>query len=278
MRATIKLPKLFVLLPLLVLLATSCSEFRKIQRSGDWEKKYEAALEYYKNEEYGKAAILLEEVLPLTKGTSKAEEAQFYYAYALFHQDLFIESGYYFKLFYDTYGRSPLAEEALFMHGYSLYLQSPRYNLDQTSSFEAIQAMQNFINIFAYSEYKERATEILDQLQAKLERKAYENAKLYAETGRFKAALVALENFGNDFPDSDYNEEVDYLKVKVAYELAENSLESLQRERFYDVIDHYQDFVDRYPESTFGREAEKAYVLAQEKITDINQESKQNNS
>ena len=278
MRATSRITRLFILLPLLIMLAASCSEFRKIQRSDDWKKKYEAALKYYEQEKWGKAAILLEEVLPLTRGTQEAEKAQFYYAYAHFHQDLFIESAYYFRLFYDTYGRSPLAEEALFMHAYSLYLQSPRYNLDQTSSFEAIEALQNFINIYAYSEYRERATQILDQLQGKLARKAYENAKLYYEIGRYKAALVALDNFRRDFPDSDYNEEIAYLKVKVAYELARKSLPNLQRERFFDTVEHYQEFVDTFPDSNWGREAEKVYIQAQQAIENLNSENQTNNS
>lgn len=268
MQAIFRLPKLPILLPLLMLVvASSCSEFRKIQRSNDWNKKYEAAMEYYEQEKYGKAAILLEEVLPLTRGTDLAEQAQYHYAYAHYHQRLYIEAAYYFKLFYDTYGRSPLAEEALFMHAYSLYQQSPRYNLDQTSSFEAIEALQNFINIFAYSDYKERATTILDQLQAKLALKAYENAKLYYEIGRYKAALVALDNFANDFPDSDFNEELAYLKVKVGYDLAKNSLPTVQRERYFDTVDYYQNFVDQYPDSNWGREAERFYILAQQEIS-----------
>ena len=272
MRATLKLPKLYILLPFLLVLVMSCSEFYKIQRSDDWRKKYEAALKYYEEEKYGKASILLEEVLPLTRGTQDAEKAQYYFAYSHFHQELYIESAYYFKLFYDTYGRSPLAEEALFMHAYSLYLQSPRYNLDQTSSFEAIDALQNFINIFAYSEYRDRATEILDQLQQKLARKAYENAKLYYNLSRYKAALVALDNFKDDFPDSDFNEELAFLKVKVAYDLAEKSLPSLQRQRYFDTTEFYQNFVDNYPESNWGREAEKIYIQAQQRIEKLDRD------
>ena len=276
MQATFKLPGLLILLPIILLFSASCSEFRKIQRSDDWKKKYEAALKYYEDEKYGKAAILLEEVLPLTRGTQDAEKAQFYYAYAHYHQDLFIESAHYFRLFFDTYGRSPLAEEALFMHAYSLYQQSPRYNLDQTSSFEAINALQNFINIYNQSIYKERATEILDQLQQKLARKAYENAKLYYQIGRYKAALIALENFADDFPDSNYNEELAYLKVRVGLDLAKNSLPNLQRERYFDTIDYYQTFVDTYPESSWGREAEKLYDQAQREIIKLNNSDSEN--
>ncbi|EMR03245.1 outer membrane protein assembly factor BamD [Cesiribacter andamanensis] len=164
------------------------------------------------------------------------------------------------------YGRSPQAEEALFMHGYSLYLQSPNYKLDQTSTLDAINAMQNFINLYPRSEYKERATLVLDELQHKLAKKAYDNAKLYYNVSRYKAALIVLENFSEDFPDSEYNEEVAFLRIQAAYELAKNSLPRLQQERYNDVMDIYLSFIDRYPESAWGREAERLYVNSQAEL------------
>lgn len=251
---------------LLLLVLASCGDFNRIQKSEDPMEKYNAALKYYEEGRYARAAILLEDILPLLTGLPEGEKGQFMYAYSHFHQKLYIESGYYFKQFYDVYGRSPQAEEALFMHGYSLYLQSPNYNLDQTSTLEAINALQNFINIYPRSEYKERATQILDELQQKLAKKAYDNAKLYYNVGRYKAALVVLENFYEDFPDSEYNEEVAFLRVQAAYELARNSLPSLQRERYNDVVDTYLTFIDRYPESSWGREAERLYISSQAEL------------
>lgn len=255
-----------ILLPfaLMLLVFSSCSDFRKIQRSDDVMKRYNAAVNYYESEKYSKAAILLEDILPLLRGKEEGERAKFLYAYSLFNQGLYIESAYYFQEFYQTYGRSEYAEEALFMHAYSLYLQSPRYNLDQTPSFEAIEALQNFINIYAYSEYRDRATEILDELQEKLALKAYTNAKLYLQLERFKAALVAFETFGNDFPDSDYNQEIAYLRIKAAYLLAKNSLQGVQEERYRDAIELYQEFIEDYPEGEYLKQAEDVYVDVQE--------------
>lgn len=229
-------------------------------------KKYEAALDYYENEKYAKAAILLEDVLPILVGKEEGEKAQFYYAYSYFHQGLFIESAYYFQEFYNTYGRSPMAEEALFMHGYSLYLQSPRHNLDQTPTLEAINDLQTFIERYPNSEYKSKATEILDELQYKLAFKAFNNAKLFYELGRYKAALVMLEEFSNSFPDSEYIEEANYLKIKVAHDLALNSLPSLQAERYQQAVDFYTSFIDTYPESRWAPEAEKLYISSTEAI------------
>lgn len=261
-----KLSRILFTFSLMLLVFSSCSDFRKIQRSDDVMKKYNAAVKYYENEKYSKSAILLEDILPLLRGKEEGERAKFLYAYSLFNQGLYIESAYYFQEFYQTYGRSEYAEEALFMHAYSLYLQSPRYNLDQTPSFEAIEALQNFINIYAYSEYRDRATEILDELQEKLALKAYTNAKLYFQLERYKAALVAFETFANDFPDSDYNEEIAYLRLKAAYLLAENSLQSVQSERYRDAIDLYQEFIEDYPEGQYLKQAETVYVDAQEAL------------
>lgn len=247
----------------LLLLLASCGDFNRIQKSADPMVKYNAALKYYEEGSYARAAILLGDVMPLLTGMPEGEKAQFMYAYAHYHQKLYIESGYYFQQFYNVYGRSPQAEEALFMHGYSLYMQSPNFKLDQTSTLDAINAMQNFINLYPRSEYKERATLVLDELQHKLAKKAYDNAKLYYDVSRYKAALVVLESFSDDFPDSQYNEEVAFMRIQAAYELARNSLPSLQRTRYNDVLDNYLFFIDRYPESGWGKEAERLYISSQ---------------
>jgi outer membrane protein assembly factor BamD len=254
---------------LLILVLGSCSRFSRLQKSEDPMKKYQAALEYYEDERYAKAAILLEDVLPLLTGMPEGEKAQFLYAYSHYHQELYIESGYYFKQFYDLYGRSPQAEEALYMHGYSLYLQSPNIKLDQTSTLEAVNALQNFINLYPTSQYKDKATQIMDELQHKLSQKAFENARLYYDVGRFKAAMVVLNTFAEDFPDSPYNEEAAYLRIQAAYELARNSIASLQRERFTDVVDIYLEFIDKYPESGYVRDAERVYLSAQAQLEKI---------
>src|SRR5690606_13573064 len=217
--------KLYSLLFLFVILivAPSCSKFRKIQKSDDWKVKYDAAIRYYERGERGdyyKASVLFEEVLPLIRGSKEAEKAQFYYAYSHYYQKQYILSAHYFKTFSDTYSRSELAQEAMYMHAYSLYLTSPVVDLDQTSTYEAMQAMQTFINQYPQSEYRDDATEIIDALQAKLEEKAFENAKLYQKLERYEAALVAYENFENDFPGSSRLEDIKYLKVEVQYEYA----------------------------------------------------------
>ncbi len=251
---------------LVLVLSASCSDFRQIMKSDDWQKKYDAALKYYEEKDYYRATMLLEEILPIIRGSKTAEEAQYYYAYAHYYQRKYVLSAHYFQQFYETYSRSKYATEAMFMHAYSLYQESPVHSLDQSSTVEAIDAMQLFINKYPYSDYKERAENIMDELQAKLEVKAYDNALLYYQLGDYKAAIIAFNNFQNDYPDSDLNEEISYWKLAAQFQLAEQSITSKQKERYYTTIEYYQSFIDKYPESKFVKEAESIYEICITKI------------
>lgn len=244
---------------LLTLFSTGCSEFEKLRKSTDLQKKVKAAFDYYEQKRYSRADILFEEVLPLLQGAPEAEKGTFYHAYCKYHLGDYILSKYQFQKFYETYARSQYAEEAMYMNAVSLYADSPNYNLDQTSTIDAIAALQNFINTYPTSKYAEESTKLITELRIKMEKKAFESAMLYARTGNHKAALVAFTNFQRGFPDSDYNEEIDFRKVESAYSLAQQSIESKQKERYREAVTLYETFLDTYPQSKFLRRAEAYY-------------------
>jgi outer membrane protein assembly factor BamD len=216
-------------------------------------------MNYYQKKDYGKAGLLFEELIPIITGTKESELAQFYFAYTHYYQGDYVLSAFYFKKFYETFSRSEHAEEAMYMYAYSLYEDSPSYNLDQTNTYTAIESMQNFINTYPNSKYKEDVSKIIGQLRAKLERKAYENAELYSKTENYKAAVVAFENFQRNFPDSDYSERAAYLKLLNAYNLAKSSTEDKKQQRYRDTIEYYENFIDKYASSKYLRDAEDIY-------------------
>lgn len=251
---------------LILLISFSCSKFRKIEKSQDWRVKYEAGLNYYNKKDYYRASVLFEQILPIVRGLPEGEKVQFYLAYCQFYDKLYLLASEQFKTFFETYGRSAMAEEARFMHAFSLYQSSPNPNLDQSSSIEAMAAMQQFINRFPNSQFRERAVEVITTTQNKLEKKGFENARQYYKMKYYKAAIVALNNFKQNFPDSKYIEEVYYLVILSEFRLAEQSLAHRQAERYKAVVDHYLEFLDRYPESEFLDDAEKLYGESLEKV------------
>jgi outer membrane protein assembly factor BamD len=261
-----------IILSLLVLYV-GCSEFRKIQKSDDWKLKYDAALNYYEKKDYYRAVILFEQIRPFIRGSQEAELVEFYYAYAHYYQKQYLLASHYFKNFHDTYNRSEYAEESFYMYGYSLYKQSPAYNLDQSSTVEAITAIQTFLNRYPSSEFRTEATNLQAELRLKLEKKAYENAKLYFQLGRLNSALIALDNFRKDFPDSSLGEDANYLLVQASYKYARESIPSRQKERFYDCIEYYEEFLNSYPESKYLKDIQSYYSNSLDQIEKLTEKT-----
>ncbi|UBM58863.1 outer membrane protein assembly factor BamD [Marinilongibacter aquaticus] len=271
---SIKLKKLSLLLIALVSLTACHRSFIRLQKSGTTQEKYQAAIKYYNEADYYRANVLFDEIVPLLKGDSTAEKSQFYNAYCNFYLGQFQLASFYFKSFYSTYANSPFAEEAFYMYAYSMFKDSPAYNLDQENTLTAIDALQTFINTYPNSEYADNCTRDLIDLRKRLEKKAYEKAFLYYKTSgvtiaNYRAAVIAIDNFKRDFPDSQYNEELNYVQVKSEFELAENSYFSKQEERYKKTLDFYEKFIDAYPESSYLKELGDIYEKAQKKLKDV---------
>jgi outer membrane protein assembly factor BamD len=267
----------FLLLVIVIVLAGGC-KFQKLRKNGTWEEKYAKAMEYYEEKDYYRSNVLLEDILPIIRGTKEAELANFYYPYTYFYQDQFILSAHYFNLFTEVYSRSEYAMEAQFMHAFSLYQQSPEYKLDQTSTYEAIAALQNFINSYPYSEFAARADSIIDELQVKLEYKAYMQAKLYNKIGQYKSAAVTFDNFTKDYPDSKYNEEILFLSIRNWYDYAMISIRSKQEERFTNAIELYEKFIDQYENSEYLKDAEQIYTKSLKELSNFADRNNTNNN
>jgi len=260
----------------LLLLASGCSNFQKLLKSNDVTRKYEAALKYYEDKEYYRASQLLDQITPLLTGTDKAENAQFYQAQAHYMQGNYILSDAYFRTFYTTYPRSPLAEQAAFLQAQSLYQQSPGYEEDQTPTITAIQAYEEFATQYPNSEYVPQANRAVEELYIKLDKKEFNQARLYYQLRYWRSAVVAFNNFQREHASSPYSEEAAFLKLESQYRFAMESVLSKQEERLDEAIDYFQSFVDQYPDSKYKRSAEQLYDQTRSELEKIRKNSKQN--
>lgn len=227
----------------------SCSKHQRLIKSTDNELKYQKAIEYYEKGDYYKAIQIIEQIIPVYRGTTKAEKLYFYYAYAYFHEHDYVMASYYFQRFTSSFPFSESTEEATYMSAYCKYLESPRYSLDQTTTKEAIDEFQSFINKYPYGEKATEATEKIDELRQRLMDKAYSVANLYYHMEDYRAAIVSYENVLKEFPDTQYQEEILYRIIKSYYNYATNSVNTKKRERFESALKAYYDFLSLYPES-----------------------------
>jgi len=237
------------------------SQFEKLRLSNDVKKKYSEALKLYNKKNYAKALILFEDLSQKYRGREEAEELNYYYALTLYKLRDYTTARYQFKTFADTYPTSKWAEECRYMSAYCYYLDSPKYSLDQENTYKAIDALQLFINFYPKSERAVDASKYIGLLRAKLEDKAFANAKMYYELGgyditNYKASVVALKNAQVDYPDIKYAEEMDLLIVRSQFAYAKNSYEIRQEDRFNEAIGYANEFMEKYPESKLLPEAQ----------------------
>ena len=271
-----KTRKLGLILILLSVLFTGCGDYNKILKSTDYEFKYKKAIEYYEDGEYVRAGSLLQELVNIYRGTSRADKIYYYYAKSMIGQKDYLMAGHYFKTLIKEFPTSEYVEEAQFMVGYCAYLLSPKPRLDQSVTAEAIDALQLYINLYPFSDRVDEASRLIDELQNKMVYKSYLNAKLYYDFKNYKAAVVALTNSLKDYPDSHYREELMYMLLKSKYLLAVNSVADKQEERLSNALDEYFAFIDEFPESEHKKEVEKFYETTAELLNYKEEQSNTN--
>ena len=88
-----------------VAVLSSCGEYNTVLKSTDYEYKYEAAKGYFAKGQNSRAATLLEELIPILKGTTNAEESAYMLAMTYFNQGDYISASHYFNVYYTTYPR-----------------------------------------------------------------------------------------------------------------------------------------------------------------------------
>jgi len=244
---------------ILLLVVSACSDYNKILKSTDYEFKYKKAVEFYEEGEYAKAGTLFQELVNIYRGTSRADQIYYFYAKSMMGQKDYLMAKHYFSTLLKEFPGSDYAEEAQYMVGYTSYLLSPKPRLDQSVTHEAIESLKLYNNLYPYSERVDEANRLIDELQDKLVYKSYLNARLYYDFENYKAAVIAIDNSLNEYPDSQYREQLKYMLLESKYLLAMNSVKGKKEDRLSAALDEYFAFVDEFPESVYKKEVDKFY-------------------
>jgi outer membrane protein assembly factor BamD len=136
-------------------------------------------------------------------------------------------------------------------------------------TYETIDKLQKFIDEYPGSDFVFEANAIMSEMNRKIEKKAFENAKQLNTIGgwtrNYGAAIIALDNFIYDYPGTIYKEDALYYKFDSAYKLAMNSVYSKMEERLKNAKGMYETLI-RFKEDT--KYKEKADGM----LADINKE------
>ena len=199
----------------------------------------------------------------LTDGTEKDDTVQYYWGLSNYKFKDYITAEANFSRFVSNFPRSPFAEEARFLRLDCLYKSTLRYELDQTPTKLAINAIAEYRKDYGNDSHKDECDAMLKDLNQRLDRKAYEAAKLYYNMEDYKAARVAFRNTLKDNADNIYREDILYYIAKSSYKYAQLSVASKQKERYMTFIDDYLNFIGEIQESPYTKELRTLYARAQ---------------
>ncbi len=256
---------------LITLVLSSCSEYQKALKSEDIATKFKLGTDLYDAGKYGKANKLFAQIAPQYRGKPQAEKLMYMYSNSFYQMKDYYLAGYQFERFEGQYPKSEKAEEAAFLGAQSFYKLSPVYSKEQKETITAIEKLQLFINKFPDSEYLPEANSLIQELDYKLERKAFEIAKLYNKIANFEsedyeASIKAFDNFLLDYPGTSFREEAMFYRLDSAYRLGINSIERKREERLKTAVKFYNAFYKAYPESQHNDEATKMITELQSAV------------
>ena len=263
----------------LAALFTSCAqEFTRVYKSPDSDYKYEYAKECFANGKYAKAISLLEGLVTIQKGTDNGQECLYMLAMAEYCNRDWQTASEYFKKYYSSYPKGKYAEMASYFSGESLYQSTPEPRLDQTGTILAINAYQEFLDIFPDAKNKDIAQQRLFELQDKLVKKELLSAQLYYNLGtyfgnctsggsNYEACIVTAQNAIKDYPYTKMREDFAVLIMKSKFELARQSVLAKRMERYHDAEDECYGFINEYPDSKDRATAEKYIEVCKKHIS-----------
>jgi outer membrane protein assembly factor BamD len=259
---------IFVLL-LLVLLAAGCRSSQHIRPGDTIEVAFEKAMSQYERGRYAHAVRSFETVLSMGRGTEFAADAQFYLAMSHFNNRSFLSAASEFRRFARNYSRDDRRMESEFMEAYSHYRLSPRFNLDQTETYNALDRFQLFVTRYPGTERARDAQEYMDELRDKLAKKKFHAAEMYMRIRQYESAAIYYGLTVERFPGSSWAEEALVNQILAYVQFAENSVRERQQERFEKAVGSYQQYLQIFPRGPNRQLAEEYHDRALEGLSRV---------
>ncbi|MDE3056452.1 MAG: outer membrane protein assembly factor BamD [Bacteroidota bacterium] len=229
---------LFFSAALAPLFLAGCSSTKEIQVLPP-EQRFEAAMEKFNNGDYLDAIEDFKIITVQYPGSTVADKAQFYLGECRYERGEYILSASEFDLLIRTMPSSPLVPKARYMRAMSYYELSPRAQLDQKYTREAVDDFQSFIEYSPNDSLVKDAEQKIVELDDKLAKKQYDDGMLYYRLEYYKAAIVYFDYVLEHYHDSQYADDAQLGKARALF----------QRKHYDESLDAVKVFLAKYPGS-----------------------------
>ena len=226
---------------------------------GSAQEAYDRGVEAFEDGKYGRAVEYLRTALDFGRTSEIADDAQFLLARSYAGDRQYLLAGTEFTRFIEFYRADPRVERAAYERIEAYVALSPRYELDQTDTRQALTYIGLFLQQYPDGEYTVAAAGLADELREKLARKQFEAGRLYERRELFEAAVVTYRDVLTQYPTSDYADDalLGALRAQVAF--AAGSIPDRQEGRFREATSIYDQLVSLFPQSDTLGEAQDLY-------------------
>lgn len=261
-----KLKNLFLVLTAAVAMVSCKSQYEILLNSNDVPLKYQAAFDYFDQGKYAKSAALFESLSVQTDGTERDDTVRYYWGLSNYNFRDYYTAETNFDKFIEKFPNSPFTSDARFLRIDCLYRSTLRYELDQKPTYTAINAISEYILEYPENTHMQDCRDMLVELNNRLDRKAYESAKLYYKMEDYLASRVALRNVLKDDSENVYREDILYYIAMSSYKYASLSVPAKRKERYLTFVDDYLNFIGELPDSHYRRELDNVYNRVQKAL------------
>lgn len=260
--------RLNALILCLAVFAAGCSGSGRLRYDSPQEA-FEKGKTLYDAGRYDRAIDYFRGVFDYGRTTEHAADAQLYLARSYYETGQNILAANEFTRFVDIYRTDARVEEAEFERAMAYYRQSPKYELDQTPTEQAITYFQLFLDRYPNSERKDEAEARIRELREKLAHKEFAAAELYERREIYEAAALSYERVFDLYPDTRWADDALVGAIRTYILFADQSVASRQEERLQAAVDHYVRLTQLFQDSPLIATAEQLHDRALARLEDL---------
>ncbi len=184
-------------------------------------ERLEHAKKLYQDGKYFEAKNQFQILILNNPGSRIIDEAQFYYAETFFATKEYITAAAEYERLINRYPNSEYLDDSSYKIGYAYYKLSPKAQLDQKYTYQAIDYFQQFMDEFPNSEHVKDVTDKLQNCRTKLAEKEFSTGILYKKGQHYRAAIISFDEVLKKFYDTKYAEPSLFWKAFCHYEVGE---------------------------------------------------------
>lgn len=168
--------------------------------------------DYFARGKFFQAAELYKAYVERFPGDDRSDYGQYRLAESYFSDRQYELAAVEYRVVFSRYGYSEYVDDALFQIGVCFWNQSPKTQVDQQKTVDALGMFEQFIQTFPTNPLIPEAQEYIRRCHAKLAAKMMLTVRLYFRSDAYRAVIIYCDKIIDHYPDNEHWAEALYFK------------------------------------------------------------------